>query len=50
MNSITTLTNQEIKIISLILEGLKSRQIAEKLFIIRPNVKNHKTNICVKLD
>lgn len=50
MNPISNLTNQEIKIVSLILKGLKSKQIADELFISTHTVKNHKTNFCIKLN
>ena len=44
----TALSSQERKIISLIAEGKQSQAIA--LFISPHTVKNHKTNICRKLN
>ena len=46
----TALSSQERKIISLIAEGYKSHYIADKLCISPHTVKNHKTNICQKLN
>ena len=46
----TALSSQERKIISLIAEGYKSHDIADKLCISPHTVKNHKTNICQKLN
>jgi len=46
----TALSSQERKIISLIAESHKSHDIAYKLCISPHTVKNHKTNICQKLN
>lgn len=46
----SNLSKQEIEVIKLISLGLKSAEIAEKLFISPHTVKNHKSNICLKLD
>ena len=48
--SIDALTTQERKILALIANGCKSQNIAEYLFISTHTVKNHKTNICRKLN
>ena len=46
----TTLSHQEYLILSLIAKGKQSRAIADALFISPHTVKNHKTNICRKLN
>lgn len=46
----TTLSHQECLILSLIAKGKQSRAIADALFISPHTVKNHKTNICRKLN
>lgn len=46
---IATLTTRERQIISLIGEGLKNRQIAERLFISETTVRHHLTSIFDKL-
>jgi DNA-binding CsgD family transcriptional regulator len=50
MNPTTALTVQEQRIILLIANGYKSRAIADALCISPHTVKNHKTNICQKLN
>ncbi|MFC0185620.1 response regulator transcription factor [Pseudarcicella hirudinis] len=47
--SIDSLTIQERKVLLLIANGYKSQQIADVLFISTHTVKNHKSNICKKL-
>ena len=44
------LTEREIEILSLISEGLSSKQIGEKLFISPRTVDTHRTNLMNKLD
>jgi two-component system response regulator NreC len=44
------LTEREIEILSLIAEGLSSKQIGEKLFISPRTVDTHRTNLMNKLD
>jgi DNA-binding CsgD family transcriptional regulator len=50
MHTLIDLSIQEKKILHLVSLGLKSKQIAEKLFISPHTVKNHKSNICLKLN
>jgi DNA-binding CsgD family transcriptional regulator len=50
MHNLNSLTIQEKKILYLVSLGFKSQQIAEKLFISPHTVKNHKSNICIKLN
>lgn len=47
---IATLTDRERQIIQLIGEGLKNKQIGERLFIGEATVRNHLTTIYDKLD
>lgn len=47
--SLEKLTNREEEIVALIMEGLSSPQIAEKLFISPRTVENHRANIMNKL-
>lgn len=47
---IETLTRREREIVDLVAEGLKNRQIAERLFISEATVRNHLTSILDKLD
>jgi DNA-binding NarL/FixJ family response regulator len=47
---VTTLSSQERKVILLIADGYKSQEIADTLCISTHTVKNHKTNICHKLN
>lgn len=44
------LTEREIEILSLIAEGLSSKQIGDKLFISPRTVDTHRTNLMNKLD
>ncbi|TNF29571.1 MAG: response regulator transcription factor [Bacteroidetes bacterium] len=44
------LTEREIEILTLIAEGLSSKQIGEKLFISPRTVDTHRTNLMNKLD
>jgi len=46
---ITSLTNREREIISLVSQGLKNQQIADRLFISEGTVRNHLTAIYEKL-
>ena len=48
--SIPDLTNMEKVIIRLVSENHSTKSIAEKLFISDSTVKNHRHNICVKLN
>ena len=43
------LTDQEIKLLALIAEGLTNRQIAEKMFLAEKTVKNYVSSILAKL-
>ena len=47
---INTLTKTEIKILELIKEGKTSREIANELFVTEKTIKNHRYNICKKLN
>lgn len=44
------LSEQELKVLQLISEGLSNKEIAEKLFIAETTVKSHVSNILSKLD
>jgi two-component system, NarL family, nitrate/nitrite response regulator NarL len=46
---ISTLTDRELQVIALIAEGLKNRQIAERLFISPTTVTHHLSSIYSKL-
>jgi DNA-binding NarL/FixJ family response regulator len=46
---IASLTDREGEIIALVAQGLKRKQIAEKLYISEPTVRNHLTSILDKL-
>jgi DNA-binding NarL/FixJ family response regulator len=46
----SSLTNREQEIFRLLAEGLKIRDIADKLYISPKTVENHKTNIMSKLN
>ena len=50
MDDLVNLSPQEKKILRLVSLGLKSKEIAEKLFISPHTVKNHKSYICLKLN
>lgn len=50
MHTLNDLSIQEKKILHFVSLGLKSKQIAGKLFISPHTVKNHKSNICLKLN
>jgi two-component system, NarL family, nitrate/nitrite response regulator NarL len=47
---IASLTDREHEIIALVCEGLKNKQIGERLFISEMTVRNHLTSILSKLD
>ena len=47
---LASLTDREREIISLVCEGLKNKQIGERLFISEMTVRNHITSILSKLD
>lgn len=49
-SNIASLTRRELEIVRLIGEGLRSAQIAERLFISQATVRNHLTSILGKLD
>jgi two-component system response regulator NreC len=44
------LTEREIEIIKLIVEGLSNKEIADKLFISPRTVDTHRTNLMKKLE
>lgn len=46
---LATLTEQEIKILTLIAEGMTNRQIGERLFLAEKTVKNYVSSILAKL-
>ena len=46
----STLTRREKEVMCLVAEGLSTIEIAEKLFINRKTVENHRSNILSKLD
>lgn len=45
-----TLTPREKEVMCLLAEGLSTKKVAEKLFISRKTVENHRSNILSKLD
>jgi two-component system, NarL family, nitrate/nitrite response regulator NarL len=47
---IASLTDREREVVGLVCEGLKNKQIAERLFISEATVRNHLTSILGKLD
>jgi DNA-binding NarL/FixJ family response regulator len=46
----STLTRREREVMCLLAEGLSTTEVAEKLFISRKTVENHRSNILSKLD
>ncbi len=46
---LTTLTDQERRVLDLIGEGMTNRQIAERLFVAEKTVKNYVTSVLAKL-
>jgi len=50
MQRIAALTAREREIVSLVCEGLKNREIAERLTISEATVRNHLTSVLNKLD
>ncbi len=50
MNFQNNLTKQEKRILSLIAQGKQNKYIAEAIFLSEHTVKNHKANICRKLN
>ena len=46
----STLTRREKEVMCLLAEGLSTTEVAEKLFISRKTVENHRSNILSKLD
>ena len=49
-NGIEDLTSREIDVLHQICEGLRSKEIAERLFISKHTVESHRRNIMMKLD
>ncbi len=49
MRNLIDLTSREKEILSLISQGLTTRQISQKLFISVPTVKTHRHNLLRKL-
>jgi len=47
---IETLTNRELEVITLVGEGLKNKQIADRLFISETTVTHHLSSVFAKLD
>jgi len=47
---VASLTDREREIVSLVCQGLKNKQIADKLFISDATVRNHLTSILSKLE
>ena len=47
---IESLTDRELEVVGLVCQGLKNKQIAEKLFISEATVRNHLTSILSKLE
>jgi two-component system, NarL family, nitrate/nitrite response regulator NarL len=47
---LSSLTHREREIVELVCEGLKNRQIADRLFISEATVRNHLTSILSKLE
>ena len=46
----SSLSNQELKVLSLIAEGNSNKEIAKQLFIAETTVKSHVSNILTKLN
>jgi ATP/maltotriose-dependent transcriptional regulator MalT len=46
----SSLSGQELKVLSLIAEGNSNKEIAEQLFIAETTVKSHVSNILTKLN
>ena len=44
-----TLTPREVEVLSLVVRGLRSKEIADRLHISLPTVNTHRKNICEKL-
>ena len=49
MPELADLTEQELKLLSLIAEGLTNRQIGERMFLAEKTVKNYVSSILSKL-
>jgi DNA-binding NarL/FixJ family response regulator len=47
---IESLTDRELEVVALVCQGLKNKQIADKLFISEATVRNHLTSILSKLE
>jgi DNA-binding NarL/FixJ family response regulator len=47
---IESLTRRELEVLALVTEGLRNKQIGERLFISEATVRNHLTSILSKLD
>jgi DNA-binding NarL/FixJ family response regulator len=47
---ISTLTDRELQVVSLVCAGLRNKQIASQLFISQATVRHHLTSIFNKLD
>ncbi|HKY05632.1 MAG TPA: response regulator transcription factor, partial [Blastocatellia bacterium] len=47
---IASLTDREREVVTLVCEGLKTKQIAERLFISEKTVSNHLASIYAKLE
>jgi DNA-binding NarL/FixJ family response regulator len=50
MDRIATLTDREREVVGLVGEGLKSKDVAERLFISETTVRHHLTSIFSKLE
>lgn len=46
----SSLSDQELRVLHLISDGLSNKEIAEKLFIAETTVKSHVSKILIKLD
>jgi DNA-binding NarL/FixJ family response regulator len=49
-NPLTNLTEREIEVLRLVVEGASNREIADKLVITEGTVKSHISNILIRLD